>query len=35
MPEREVAATTPQGLSLATPSHGLVEQDQDGGMSMD
>ena len=35
MPEREVAATTPQGLALATPSHGLAEQDQDGGMSMD
>jgi hypothetical protein len=35
MPEREVAATTPQGLALATPSHGLAEQDQDGGMSTD
>jgi hypothetical protein len=35
MPEREVAATTPQGLALATPSHGLAEQDQDAGMSTD
>jgi hypothetical protein len=35
MPEREMAATTPQGLALATPSHGLAEQDQDGGMSTD
>jgi hypothetical protein len=35
LPEREVAATTPRGLALATPSHGLAEQDQDGGMSTD
>lgn len=35
MPEREVAATTPKGLALATPSHGLAEHDQDGGMSTD
>jgi hypothetical protein len=35
LPEREVAATTLQGLALATPSHGLAEQDQDGGMSTD
>lgn len=35
MPEREVAATTPKGLALATPSHRLAEQDQDGGMSSD
>jgi hypothetical protein len=35
MPEREVAATTPQGLALATPSHGLAEQYHDGGMSTD
>jgi hypothetical protein len=35
LPEREVAPTTPQGMALATPSHGLAEQDQDGGMSTD
>jgi hypothetical protein len=35
IPEREVAATTLQGLALATPSHGLAEQDQDGGMNTD
>jgi hypothetical protein len=35
LPEREVAPTTPQGQALATPSHGLAEQDQDGGMSTD
>lgn len=34
-PEREVADTTPEGLALATPSHGLAEQDQDGGMTTD
>jgi hypothetical protein len=35
MPECEVTATTPQGLALATPSHGLAEQDQDGAMGTD
>jgi hypothetical protein len=35
LPERDVAPTTPQGQALAMPSHGLAEQDQDGGMSTD
>lgn len=34
-PEREVADVMLEGLALATPSHGLAEQDQDGGMSTD
>jgi hypothetical protein len=33
--QREVAPKTLQGLALATPSHDLAEQDQDGGMSTD